>query len=66
MEEKPISGEEPFRMRHVNWWGLFLIALGVGWLGDKLGWYRFDWSIAGPLALILVGVGMVFGRRRRW
>ncbi|HEX2065565.1 MAG TPA: hypothetical protein VHI93_02015 [Candidatus Thermoplasmatota archaeon] len=58
---------ERFSMRHVNWWGLFLIVLGVGWLGGMLGWFDFDWRWAGPIALIAVGCGMLFGRsRRRW
>lgn len=40
-------------------WGLFLLVLGVGWLGGEAGWWRFDWGFAGPLALIFVGIAMV-------
>ncbi|MEA3203406.1 MAG: hypothetical protein QOI63_1081 [Thermoplasmata archaeon] len=67
----PMDGQpadESFSLRHVNWLGLFLIVLGVGWLGGLMGWFRFDWRWAGPFALIAVGCGMLFGRqrRRRW
>jgi hypothetical protein len=50
-------------------WGLFILVLGIGWLGGETGWWRFDWSWAGPLALIFVGLSMVVSwgmRRSRW
>ena len=47
-----------------NWWGLFLLLMGVAWLGEEVGWWTFNWSMVGPLALIFSGV-MVFISRRK-
>jgi hypothetical protein len=46
-------------------WGLFVLFLGVGWLGGEMDWWRFSWALAGPVALILAGLGMVLGWARR-
>ncbi|VVB67454.1 Uncharacterised protein [Candidatus Norongarragalina meridionalis] len=38
--------------------GLFLLVMGVGWLGNEMGW----WTVAIPwlpLAVTLIGAGMV-------
>ncbi len=47
-----------------NWWGLFLLMIGVAWLGDEMGWFAFDWSMMGPLALVFAGAMAIFTRRR--
>lgn len=47
-----------------NWFGLFFLLLGVAWLGDNMGWWAFNWSMVGPLALIFAGA-MVFISRRK-
>jgi hypothetical protein len=64
------TDREEFSLRDVNWMGLFLVVLGVLWLGGMMGWIRFDWRWAGPLALIAVGCMMLLGRgrhrRHRW
>lgn len=59
---------------HHNWhghgygrfpvWGLFLLFLGVGWLGGEMGWWDFRWSLAGPVAIIIVGLGMLLAWSR--
>lgn len=48
----------------VNWWGLFLLMLGVAWLGDTMNWWTFEWSMVGPLALVFSGFIILFGRKR--
>jgi len=66
MDEAPT---DEFSVQHINWFGLFLIVLGVGWLGGMLGWFAFSWKWAGPLALIALGMMMVLGKgrhRRHW
>jgi hypothetical protein len=40
-------------------WGLFMVVIGVGWLGGEVGWWTFNWEFAGPLAIIFVGVSMM-------
>ncbi len=60
MDEKP----EGASWRDFNWWGLFLVLLGLGWLGGMLNWFEFNWAWAGAIAIIIVGLGMMFGRRR--
>jgi cell wall-active antibiotic response 4TMS protein YvqF len=55
----------PFEWSNFNPWGLFVVVLGVGWLGNQMGWFAFDWSAVGPLALIFAGLMMVFQRRGR-
>lgn len=67
---QPARDDQSFSVRDVSWFGLVLVLLGVAWLGGMLGWWRFNWSWAGPIALIAVGLCMTFGRRRwrhrRW
>ncbi|MHB8604223.1 MAG: LiaF transmembrane domain-containing protein [Thermoplasmatota archaeon] len=52
----------------VNWWALGFIAVGVWWLLGDLGITTFNWGLAGPIAIIVVGLSMLFGgwRRRMW
>lgn len=47
-----------------NWWGLFILIIGVVWLGDEMGWFNFDWSMMAPLSLVFAGI-MAFVPRRR-
>lgn len=47
-----------------NWWGLFFLIIGVLWLAEEMDWFRFDWSMMGPLALVFAGI-MAFMPRRR-
>lgn len=58
-------GERSFDLSHFNWWGLFILMMGVAWLGDNMHWWTFNWSMLGPLALIFAGVMVVFGRKTR-
>ena len=37
-------------------WGIMLIIIGIGLLGNNLGWFYFDWENAWPWILILGGV----------
>jgi len=49
-------------------WGIFLITLGVVFLGRNYGWFDFDWSFLSqfwPLLIILAGLNMIFSRRNR-
>ena len=48
-----------------NWWGLFLLMMGVAWLGEEVGWWTFNWSMVGPLALVFAGVMLFIGRAGR-
>lgn len=47
-----------------NWWGLFFLIIGVLWLSEEMGWFAFDWSMMGPLALVFAGI-MAFLPKRR-
>ena len=47
-----------------NWSGLFLLLLGVAWLGDTMHWWTFNWTMVGPLALIFAGFMVFIGRKR--
>lgn len=47
-----------------NWWGLFILIIGVLWLGDEMGWFNFDWSMMAPIALVFAGI-MAFIPKRR-
>jgi hypothetical protein len=59
------SGERQFDLSSFNWWGLFILLIGVAWLGDNMNWWTFEWSMVGPIALIFAGVMVVFGRKHR-
>jgi membrane-bound ClpP family serine protease len=48
-----------------NWWGLFLLMMGVAWLGEEVGWWTFNWSMVGPLALVFAGLMLFIGRGGR-
>ena len=48
-----------------NWWGLFLLMMGVAWLGEEVGWWTFNWSMVGPLALVFAGIMLFIGRGRK-
>jgi hypothetical protein len=48
-----------------NWWGLFLLMLGVAWLGDTMHWWTFNWTMVGPLALIFAGFMVLVGRSKK-
>lgn len=58
------AGTRTFDWSSVNWWGLFLLLLGVAWLGDTMSWWAFQWSMVGPLALVFSGFIVLFGRKR--
>lgn len=47
-----------------NWWGLFLLLIGVAWLGDTMRWWTFQWEMLGPLALVFSGLLLFVSRRR--
>lgn len=47
----------------VSVWGIAFIVVGLWWLLGELGYVAFDWALMGPIALIVVGAGMVLGRR---
>jgi uncharacterized membrane protein len=40
--------------------GLFLLVIGLGWLGSDLGWWNFDIPWA-PLVLILFAISLIVG-----
>jgi hypothetical protein len=46
-------------------WGLFLIAIGILWLAEKLDWIHFDFAWLWPTALICFGLYLMFGGKRR-
>ncbi len=58
------GGNRTFDWSTVNWWGLFLLLLGMAWLGDTMNWWSFEWSMVGPLALVFAGFIILFGRKR--
>ena len=41
-------------------WGSLFIVAGAWWLLDMLGVVTFRWDFFGPLALVAVGVSMMF------
>jgi hypothetical protein len=59
------SSGASFDWASVNWWGLFIVVLGVAWLGDNMKWWHFEWSMVGPIALVFAGVMMTFQSQRR-
>jgi hypothetical protein len=44
--------------------GLFLVALGVGWLLDALDVVTIDWDVVLPVALVLVGITLAVAAMR--
>ena len=53
-----------FDWGNFNWWGLFILTVGILWMGDEMGWFAFDWSMMAPLSLVFAGI-MAFMPRRR-
>lgn len=47
-----------------NWWGLFILIIGVLWLGDEMSWFNFKWEMMAPLSLVFAGI-MAFMPKRR-
>lgn len=47
-----------------SWFGLLMVVIGAWWLLGELGYATFRWELAGPLALILFGLGSLL--RRSW
>lgn len=45
------------------WHGLLLVVLGGWWLLGETNVVPFDWSYIGPIAILLVGLSILF---RRW
>jgi hypothetical protein len=44
--------------------GLLLVGLGILFLLDQLGWFRFTWGMAWPVALIGLGLVVLYGATR--
>lgn len=44
--------------------GILLVVMGGWWLLGEMGYVTFDWSYIGPIAVLLVGLGMLLGRAR--
>jgi hypothetical protein len=44
-------------------WGLFLLIIGLAFLADSLGYINVSFGLIWPLALILLGVFILFGRQ---
>lgn len=53
-----------FDWSNFNWWGLFILTIGVLWMGDEMQWFNFDWSLMAPLSLVFAGI-MAFMPKRR-
>ena len=53
-----------FDWANFNWWGLFILAVGVLWMGDEMGWFTVKWSLTPPIVLVFAGI-MAFMPRRR-
>jgi hypothetical protein len=58
------ASDRSFDLSNINWWGFFLLLIGIAWLGDTMNWWTFNWSMTGPLALVFAGIMLVFGRKR--
>lgn len=58
------------KMRHFGFpvGGVLLLAVGAWWLLGELGVVNFSWGIVAPVALILLGAGIIVRRLlwRRW
>jgi hypothetical protein len=46
------------------WHGILLVVLGGWWLLGETGVVPFDWSYIGPIAILLVGLSILFRRGR--
>lgn len=47
------------RRRRFPWFALFLLALGVLWLGREAGWWAFETKWILPVLLICIGVAAI-------
>lgn len=52
-------GSATFLWGGFPFWGVFLVILGIWWLGAAADFWTFSWAYAGPLALIAAGGGMI-------
>jgi hypothetical protein len=66
--ESDWGGGSGWNIFWMNWWALAIVVVGILWLAGDLGYIKFDWSLAGPIFVIIFGLGMLFGgwRRRMW
>jgi len=48
--------------RRFPWFGLIMVAGGTWWLLAETVGIPFEWHWFGPIAVILVGLGMLLGR----
>jgi uncharacterized membrane protein YoaK (UPF0700 family) len=42
------------------WLGILLFVIGVGWLGNDLGWWSFNIPWA-PIVLVLFAISLILG-----
>ncbi len=55
-----VSGGFRFRL-----WPIVLLLLGIGFQLSALGLWRWDFSVIWPVFIVIVGVAILLGRRRR-
>ncbi|MBI4394076.1 MAG: hypothetical protein HY556_09825 [Euryarchaeota archaeon] len=48
-----------------NWFGMLLVIVGVAFLLSNLGYFPIRWDLIWPVFIIMIGLGMLFGGRRR-
>jgi hypothetical protein len=61
---RPLGTRSGLDWTSFNWWGLFMVLIGILWLGDGMGWFKFNWSMMAPIALVFAGVMALIPRRR--
>lgn len=49
-----------------NFFGILIFLLGIFYLGKNMGWWNFDldWSLFWPILLILIGLMVMFKRKK--